>query len=120
MTNQPSLIHASLAPMAGYTDSIFRRICGELGAEYAVSEMISAEALTRGDRKTADLAKITAGEPPVVLQIFGREPETMARAADMLLTGDYPGWSYAAPPAGIDVNMGCPVRRAVVDDDYLE
>ena len=103
----------SLAPMAGFTDAAFRRICGSFGADYAVSEMISAAALTRYDRKTADLAKITAGEPPVVLQIFGREPETMARAADMLLTGDYPGCSYAAPPAGIDVNMGCPMKKIV-------
>ena len=103
----------SLAPMAGFTDAAFRRICGSFGADYAVSEMISAAALTRGDRKTADLAKITAGEPPVVLQIFGQEPETMARAADMLLTGDYPGCSYAAPPAGIDVNMGCPMKKIV-------
>lgn len=103
----------SLAPMAGFTDAAFRRICGSFGADYAVSEMISAAALTRYDRKTADLAKITAGEPPVVLQIFGREPETMARAADMLLSGDYPGCSYAAPPAGIDVNMGCPMKKIV-------
>ncbi len=103
----------SLAPMAGFTDAVFRRICGSFGADYAVSEMISAAALTRYDRKTADLAKITAGEPPVVLQIFGREPETMARAADMLLSGDYPGCSYAAPPAGIDVNMGCPMKKIV-------
>ncbi|MBR5365548.1 MAG: tRNA-dihydrouridine synthase family protein [Clostridia bacterium] len=103
----------SLAPMAGFTDAAFRRICGSFGADYAVSEMISAAALTRYDRKTADLAKITAGEPPVVLQIFGREPETMARAADMLLSGDYPGCSYAAPPAGIDINMGCPMKKIV-------
>lgn len=107
----------SLAPMAGFTDAAFRRICGSFGADYAVSEMISAAALTRGDRKTADLAKITPGEPPVVLQIFGREPETMARAADLLLTGDYPGCSYAAPPAGIDVNMGCPVHKIVANGE---
>ena len=62
---------ASLAPMAGYTDSAFRRICGEFGADYAVSEMISAKALCMRDRKTAELAKIGEGEPPVVLQIFG-------------------------------------------------
>lgn len=112
MTNSSS-IPASLAPMAGYTDSAFRRICGELGAVYAVSEMISAEALTRSDRETAELSKIGEGEPPVVLQIFGRDPGVMARAADLLLSGNYPGCSYAAPPAGIDINMGCPVRKIV-------
>ena len=68
----------SLAPMAGYTDSAFRRICGEMGADYAVSEMISAAALVMRDRKTAELAKIGEGEPPVVLQIFGHDPALMA------------------------------------------
>ena len=106
-------IQYSLAPMAGFTDAAFRRICGSFGADYAVSEMISAVALTRDDRKTAELAKITPGEPPVVLQIFGHEPEVMARAAEMLLSGDYRGCSYAAPPAGIDINMGCPVKKIV-------
>ena len=51
-------IQYSLAPMAGFTDAAFRRICGSFGADYAVSEMISAVALTRDDRKTAELAKI--------------------------------------------------------------
>lgn len=107
----------SLAPMAGYTDSVFRRICGEQGADYAVSEMISAVALTMKDEKTAELAKIGEGEPPVVLQLFGHDPLVMARAAEMLLSGDYPGCSYAAPPAGIDINMGCPVRKIVTNGD---
>lgn len=103
--------------MAGYTDSVFRRICGEMGADYAVSEMISAAALVMKDRKTAELAKIGEGEPPVVLQIFGHDPAHMAEAAEILLSGDYPGCSYAAPPAGIDINMGCPVRKIVSNGD---
>lgn len=107
----------SLAPMAGYTDSVFRRICGEMGADYAVSEMISAVALCMKDEKTAELAKIGEGEPPVVLQLFGHDPGTMARAAEILLSGAYPGCSYASPPAGIDVNMGCPVRKIVGNGD---
>ena len=108
---------ASLAPMAGYTDSPFRRICGECGAEYAVSEMISAAALHMRDRKTAELAKIGEGEPPVILQIFGHDPRIMAEAAELLLTGSYPGCSYAAAPAGIDINMGCPVKKIVTGGD---
>ena len=112
MFNQHSPKYA-LAPMAGFTDAAFRRICGSFGADYAVSEMISAVALTRDDAKTAELAKITPGEPPVILQIFGRDPAVMARAAELLLSGDYRGCSYAAPPAGIDINMGCPVRKIV-------
>ena len=111
MPNHP--ISFALAPMAGFTDAAFRRICGSFGADYAVSEMISAVALTRDDAKTAELAKITPGEPPVVLQIFGREPEVMARAAELLLSGDYRGCSYATPPAGIDINLGCPVKKIV-------
>lgn len=106
-----SKIITSLAPMAGYTDAVFRRICSEMGADYAVSEMISAMALVMGDKKTADLAKIHPGEGPVVLQIFGHDPKIMADAARILLTGNYPGCSYAAPPAGIDINMGCPVKK---------
>ena len=107
----------SLAPMAGYTDSAFRRIAGEMGADYAVSEMISAVALVMKDEKTASLAKIGEGEPPVVLQIFGHDPDTMAEAAEILLSGRYPGCSYAAPPAGIDINMGCPVKKIVSNGD---
>ena len=103
--------------MAGYTDSVFRRICGEMGADYAVSEMISAAALVMRDRKTAELAKISEGEPPVVLQLFGHDPRVMAEAAELLLTGDYPGCSCAAPPAGIDINMGCPVRKITANGD---
>ena len=103
--------------MAGFTDSVFRRLCGELGADYAVSEMISAVALVRDDLKTAELAKITPGEPPVVLQLFGHDPPILADAARRLLSGSYPGCSYAAPPAGIDLNMGCPVRKIVGGGD---
>lgn len=109
--NMNTEIITSLAPMAGYTDAPFRRICSEMGADYVVSEMISAMAMVMGDKKTADLAKIHPGEAPVVLQIFGHDPAVMAKAADLLLTGNYPGCSYAAPPAGIDINMGCPVKK---------
>jgi len=97
--------------MAGYSDAAFRRICSDMGADSVVSEMISAMAMVMGDKKTADLAKIHPGEAPVVLQIFGHDPKIMAKAADLLLTEEYPGCSYAAAPAGIDINMGCPVKK---------
>ncbi len=120
MTNSSSTsgaMTASLAPMAGYTDTVFRRICSEMGAAYTVSEMISAVALTYNDRKTADLARIEAGEAPCVLQIFGHDPKIMAKAADILLSGNFEGRHYAARPAGIDINMGCPVKKIFTSGD---
>lgn len=106
-----------LAPMAGYTDASFRRICSDFGASYVVSEMISAMAMVMRDKKTAALAKIAPGEAPVVLQLFGHDPAVMAQAAEMLLSGSYHGCSYAAAPAGIDINMGCPVKKIVTSGD---
>lgn len=110
-------ISASLAPMAGFTDSPFRRICSRFGASYTVSEMISSVALTMNDRKTGTLASITGGEAPVILQIFGHDPKTMAKAAEILLSGSFGGCCYAAPPAGIDINMGCPMKKIVTPGD---
>lgn len=103
--------------MAGYTDVVFRRICSEMGAAYTVSEMISAVAMTYNDRKTADLARIGKGEAPSVLQIFGHDPATMAKAADILLSGNFTGQDYAERPAGIDINMGCPVKKIFSSGD---
>ena len=110
-------ICSALAPMAGYTDYPLRKIAADFGANYVVSEMISSVAMCMGDRKTAVLAKIGEGEAPVVLQLFGHDPAMMAEAVRRLLSGDYPGCSYAAPPAGIDINMGCPVKKIVTSGD---
>lgn len=115
--NAPCPIKASLAPMAGYTDSVFRKMCCSYGASYTVSEMISSVALVMNDRKTAELARISDGECAVVLQIFGHDPQIMARSAEILLSGAYNGCDYSAPPAGIDINMGCPVRKIVTSGD---
>ena len=98
-----------LAPMAGFSDRAMRRVCHEMGAEYAVSEMISAKAVTFGDKKTFSLANVRPDEGPVALQIFGSEPDVMARAAEILSTRDF-GSGYASPCA-IDINMGCPVNK---------
>ena len=95
-----------LAPMAGYTDIAMRRICHRMGAEATVSEMISAKAVTYRDKKTVALGRIAPDEGVVFLQIFGKEPEVMAEAAAMLAEG-YCG----SVPAGIDINMGCPVPK---------
>lgn len=96
-----------LAPMAGFTDSAMRRVCYEHGAEYTVTEMVSAKAVVYKDKKTAALARIGEGEGPVGLQLFGSEPEVMAEAAGMLSGGAAGG----AAPVAIDINMGCPVHK---------
>jgi nifR3 family TIM-barrel protein len=97
-----------LAPMAGYTDRAMRLIAREHGAEYSVTEMVSAKAVTFGDKKTHSLARIKTDEGPVALQLFGSEPETVARAADIMQRGE--GDAFA-PPVAIDINMGCPVNK---------
>lgn len=97
----------ALAPMAGFSDYAMRRICYECGAEYSVTEMVSAKATVYGDKKTKNLARITKDEPPTAIQIFGSEPSVMAEAAGMLSTLDEGG----ALPIAIDINMGCPVHK---------
>ena len=95
-----------LAPMAGYSDRGMRLICHRLGAELAVSEMISAKAVTFGDKKTFELARILPDEGDVAIQIFGSEPHIMAEAARVLSNP-----KESARPVAIDINMGCPVHK---------
>lgn len=96
-----------LAPMAGFSDRAMRLICREWGAEYSVTEMVSAKAVTFGDKKTVSLAKIGEDEGAVSLQLFGSEPDVMARAVEIMSRGVE---GYARPIA-IDINMGCPVHK---------
>ena len=96
-----------LAPMAGYSDRAMRAVCHRYGAEYSVSEMISARAVVFGDKKTHKLAEISIDEGPVALQIFGSEPSIMAEAAGLLSGGE----SGFLAPVAIDINMGCPVHK---------
>lgn len=110
-------ITVALAPMAGFTDTVFRRICGEMGADYTISEMISSVAMCMRDEKTAALAAISEGEVPCFLQLFGHDPVMMERAAEMLLSRDFNGCRYAVSPRGIDINMGCPVKKITSNGD---
>lgn len=98
-----------LAPMAGYTDRAMRKLSYEAGAEWSVTEMVSAKAVVFGDKKTFNLARIRGDEGNVSLQMFGSEPDVMARAASVLEKG-YSEEGYVAPRA-IDINMGCPVKK---------
>lgn len=98
-----------LAPMAGPGDSAFRRICKDWGADYTVSEMISAKALRFGAEKTEGLARYTADEAPILIQLFGRDPDAMKSAAAFIYE------RYC--PAGIDLNMGCPAPKIFNNGD---
>lgn len=109
-----------LAPMAGVTDSVFRKLCKCFGAEYTVSEMVCAKALcyeqsakkkSTRQSATAALARVTAEEMPMAVQIFGSEPRFMAQAAQMIAEGSYIGCVSECKPTAIDINMGCPVRK---------
>ena len=98
-----------LAPMAGFSDRAMRRVCHEMGAEYAVSEMISAKAVTFGDKKTFSLAAIRDDEGPVALQIFGSEPDIMGKCAEILTNKRWQDGFVS--PVAIDINIGCPVHK---------
>ncbi len=91
-----------LAPLAGYTDLPFRLLCKEFGAGLCVSEMISCHGLFYKQPKTLVMLESDETEKPVSFQLFGAEPEIMARATEIL---------SAYNPDIIDINMGCPVRK---------
>jgi tRNA-dihydrouridine synthase B len=88
-----------LAPLAGVTDSPFRRILKGLGADICFSEMISSEALVRNSSKTLALLKFDPSERPLIFQLFGANPRIMAEAARILSSLEIDG---------IDINCGCP------------
>jgi tRNA-dihydrouridine synthase B len=102
-----------LAPMAGFTDRAMRLVSHKYGAEYSVTEMVSAKATVYGDKKTHLLARILPDEGPCAVQIFGSEPEIMARAAEILEKGEDGGTS----PVAIDINMGCPVPKVFTNGE---
>lgn len=93
---------AVLAPMAGVTDRAFRELCVRFGAAYVVSEMVSSKGLEYQNRKTNDLMTLSPQERPAGIQLFGDDPETMARAAVTAMKFE---------PDIIDINMGCPAPK---------
>lgn len=93
---------AALAPMAGVTDAAYRRLCAEFGAAYTVTEMVSAKAIPYSYEKTARLADTSGDRGPVFLQLFGSDPFDFGLAARK---------AAESGPAGIDINMGCPVPK---------
>ncbi|MBE6858940.1 MAG: tRNA dihydrouridine synthase DusB [Ruminococcus sp.] len=95
---------AAVAPMAGVADRAYRVMCKRYGAAYVVSEMVSAKGICYSDRKTAQLCTVTDEERPMAVQLFGSEPDFMARAVEIVL-----GFN----PDIIDINMGCPVPKVI-------
>ncbi len=91
-----------LAPLAGITDMAFRQVCRSFGAVYAETEMVSAKALSFGDKKSFELMKIAQDEHPCGIQLFGSEPEIMASSAKLAVNE---GADI------IDINMGCPAPK---------
>ena len=93
----------AIAPMAGMTDTAFRRLVKRHGGcGLVVTEMVSSEGLVRGIDRTLEYAEYTDEERPIAIQIFGGDPEKMAAAAQIVegMGADI-----------VDVNMGCPVPK---------
>jgi len=103
-----SKIKLTLAPMAGFTDKAMRQICQELGADITWSEMVSAEGIYRSqDKENKSLTlgeKFSQAEKNYWVQIFGDNPQSMSFAAKKI--------SEKIKPLGIDINLGCPVKKA--------
>jgi len=97
---------AALAPLAGITGSIFRRICRRLGAAVVVTEMVSSDGLIYGGikNKTIQLLNYREEERPIGFQLFGAEENAMAMATKKVLE---------LRPDFIDINAGCPVKKVV-------
>ena len=97
-----------LAPMADVTDFAFRQIAREFGASFSYTEMVSAKALTFGNRKTKDLLITSEIENPVAVQLFGSDKEVFKKALEL---EDLSKFQI------IDLNMGCPAPKIVKNSD---
>jgi nifR3 family TIM-barrel protein len=96
-----------LAPMAAVTDLPFRTVCEEMGVGLTITEFLSAHALSAGAKKTVDKLTASLGGRRFGVQIFGREHESMARAAEM---------AVAIGASLVDINMGCPAKKVVAGE----
>lgn len=94
-----------LAPQAGVSESPFRRLCREYGADVVVSEFVSAAGICRGNERTRHYLRFSDDERPIGIQIFGSEPPVMAEAAAHV--------TEVYEPDFVDINFGCPVKKVV-------
>src|SRR3954467_4321888 len=94
-----------LAPMAGVSESPFRRLCRRYGADVVVTEFLSAEGIRRDNPATIAKLRFGADERPIGVQIFGSDPAAMGEAAAFV--------TDVFGPEFIDINFGCPVKKVV-------
>ena len=94
-----------LAPMAGVSESPFRRLCRRWGADVVVTEFLSAEGIRRENEATISKLRFTPDEHPIGVQIFGADPRAMGEAAGFV--------TDVFQPDFVDINFGCPVKKVV-------
>lgn len=94
----------ALAPLSGYTDAPFRAIARYFGADFAVTGLVSSDGLARGSRESLSLLRRMPEEGPLGVQLFGADPDTMAKAA---VLAEERGADF------VDLNFGCPVKKVV-------
>jgi tRNA-dihydrouridine synthase B len=94
-----------LAPMAGVSESPFRRLCRRFGADVVVTEFLSAEGIRRDNPATVNKLRFGSDEHPIGVQIFGADPVAMGEAAGFV--------TDVFQPDFIDINFGCPVKKVV-------
>jgi tRNA-dihydrouridine synthase B len=93
------------APMAGVTDSVFRSLCREKGADIVVTEMVSIDGIVYGAAPTMELMRYEPYERPIGIQLFGSDPEKFKKSASLVAERFNPDF--------IDLNAGCPVSKVV-------
>lgn len=93
-----------LAPMEGVTDTVFRKLCKDFGANFLVSEFISSDALIREVEQSLNKMRFSEQERPFGVQIFGHDENSLSRAAAR---------AAEVEPDFIDINWGCPVKKVV-------
>lgn len=101
LINNPVIV----APMAGVTDYPYRQILREMGCELVYTEMVSSKGLIYGSEKTVNLVEFDRKGGKIAVQLFGEEPEIMAKAAKMVET--------RFKPDIVDINMGCPTPKII-------
>ncbi len=94
-----------LAPMAGVTDTVFRQLAKEHGADVMVTEFVSAEGVFRRNERTLEYLEFEEAERPLGVQLFGADPVHLGEAARMVVEWKRPDF--------IDLNFGCPVNKIV-------